>query len=197
MLEAKLRSNIQPLFEYISYALPGTVTPNGLTICALATGLIAGSCIALGYLVYAFIALWISGLCDVLDGTRARQTGMQNPLGAYIDLISDRTVESAIIVGFAYIYPQHMFLYLLFVISVLLHFSTFLAAGALFPNTGTKSIYYDHSLIERFEAFIGFSLMLIIPSSISQILSILNLLIFYSAVMRFKRVLQEVQTRNL
>lgn len=193
MIEAHLRTKVQPLFNAVCSILPDTVTPNRLTLCASICGFAAGACIAYGQLYIGLILLWTSGICDILDGTKARQSGTQNPVGAYIDLISDRAVEAAVIIGFAVLYPQYHFAYLLFVVSVLLHFSTFLAASTIFANTGTKSIHYDHSLIERFEAFIGFSLMLILPAHINCILNSLTVLIFYSAASRFCKILSHAK----
>jgi len=43
----------------------------------------------------------------------------------------DRMVEASVILGFAISHPQHMFAYLLFFVAVLLHFSTFVAAGIM------------------------------------------------------------------
>lgn len=188
MIEAQFRTAVQPFFERICYRLPRTVTANHVTLCALCMGLGAGGAIACGNLITALIFMWISGLCDVLDGTYARMTGTAHPMGAYNDLIADRVVEAAIILGFAVRYPEHHMAYLLFVIGVLLHFSSFLAAATLMPNLGTKSLHYEHTLIERCEAFIGFSLLCLFPLHIGIILMVLNLLIFYTAATRFIRV---------
>jgi phosphatidylglycerophosphate synthase len=193
MIEEHYRAVLQPSIDRICRHLPSALTADHLTLCALVVGLAAGCALAYGHLIVGCILIWISGLCDVLDGTHARLTRTMHPKGAYKDLIADRIVESAIILGFAVRYPEHHMAYLLFVICVLLHFSTFLAAAALMPNLGNKSVHYEHTLIERCEAFIGFSLLCLFPQQIGSILTVLNLLIVYTAATRFIRVMHMQQ----
>jgi len=80
---------------------------------------------------------------------------------------------------------------IVFLIAVLLHFSTFLAAGALFKNTGPKSMYYDSSLVERAEAFVVFFLMLLMPEYAYYSLMCFNGLVFCSGIARYTRVIRE------
>ncbi len=105
---------------------------NKLTLIAFCVGISAPVFLMYGYAGIALTCLLCSGFCDILDGTVARLTHTTHPFGAYIDLISDRMVESALVYRFTVLHPDLYVLYMLFLISVLLHFSTFLAAGALF-----------------------------------------------------------------
>jgi hypothetical protein len=73
---------------------------------------------------------------------------------------------------------------------VLLHFSTFVVAGALFRNHGKKSMHYEHSIIERAEAFIIFSCLLLWPMFISTLLIPFSLLILSDGALRFIKVLR-------
>ena len=129
-------------------------------------------------------------MCDVVDGTLARISNNSQKIGAYLDLISDRMVECAVILGFTFFYPQYYLAYILFLISVILHFSTFVVAGAIFKNDGPKSMHYDKSLVERAEAFVTFSFMMVFPDYIMQILMIFTFLVFSSAMARFFRVVR-------
>ncbi len=191
MLETYLRPKVQPVCNIVGRCLLWLYcTPYMLTISAFLAGLACGAAIICNYMYVACALLLFSGLCDMLDGTVARLSNSADPKGAYIDLISDRMVESIFICSLAVAYPEHYYLYLLFFVGLLLHFTTFIAAGALFENTGNKSMYYDVSFIERAEAFMAFVLMLLFPAYIFYILTILNVGIFCSAIARFMRVMQ-------
>jgi phosphatidylglycerophosphate synthase len=162
-----------------------------LTLCAFLSGISAGIAVVLHCLYLACILLCISGLCDILDGSLARLQNNAQPIGAYIDLISDRMVESAFIYGCAIAYPEHIHAYITFFIALLLHFTTFVAAGALFKNSGNKSMHYDSCLIERGEAFACFCAMLLFADYMFWILTVLNIGIFASAINRFIKITQK------
>lgn len=193
MLEHQFRFVIQPLIDTIARSFPKKITPNVITGIALTTGMFAGYAIGNNHMYMALGMLWFSGICDVLDGTLARIRTISNPVGAYIDLISDRMVESAIIVGCYILYPQYGLACLLFFVALLFHFSTFIAAGALFENSGEKSFHYEHTLIERAEAFVVFSFMLMFPQYMFETLMCFNGLIFISAANRMYRVITFTQ----
>lgn len=190
MLETHLRSTVQPLLNSIAQKLTPFCSPNSITVVAFITGLSAGVSIALHHFMVAGIFLGISGLCDMLDGTMARVTNTSTTIGAYCDLIADRMVEAAVILGFAFAMPEYALAYITFFIAVLLHFSTFLAAGALFPNAGKKSMHYDNSLVERAEAFLVFFIMLVVPEYAYQSLLCFNGLVLCSGISRFVRVIK-------
>lgn len=196
MIETHVRIKVQPFFNFIGSLLIRyrSISPNVITGCALITGIISGILIATEHLLYALIFLLISGLCDVLDGTVARLSHQSQKIGAYFDLISDRMVEAAVIVGFAVYAPQHLLAYLFFFVSVLLHFSTFVIASSLWSNTGEKSLHYDKSIVERAEAFIIFVLMLLFPAYLAPLLVGLNCAIFIAAGARFIRVVRYAQS---
>lgn len=192
MIETNLRLRVQPAFDYLGSLLITHVThsANAITLCACITGFLASYCIAIAHFNMALFLLLCSGICDILDGTVARLLRTSHKLGAYLDLISDRMVEASIMLGFAYRYPQHQFTYLLFLTALLFHFSTFVVAGALWPNNGSKSMHYDISFIERAEAFIIFMLMLLFPDYNNVLLMALNGAIFATGYTRLLRVIR-------
>ncbi len=189
MIETHLRHKCQRYFDRVGhYLIKLPITANQVTLCAFVCGLLSAVFIAVGFTVCALIFLWISGICDVLDGTIARLTNSSHPFGAYTDLIADRMVECALILGFALRYPEHYLSYIIFLIALLFHFSTFVVAGSVFQNKGPKSIHYDRSIVERAEAFIVFSFMMLYPEAIFYLLVPFNLIIFVSGGARFMRV---------
>lgn len=190
MIDTKLRKNVQPFFDTIGKVLVAMkLTPNAVTVIAFVTGLL--SAVALGFKLnfIALSLLWLSGLLDVLDGTVARLTGKSSPQGAYMDLIFDRLVEAAIILGLYHAYPKFTWMYLLFFVAVLFNFTTFIVAGALFKNEGNKSMHYDVGIAERTETFIVFSLLMLLPKYIFIILLVFNLIVFMTGMIRFYKVL--------
>ncbi|MDW7657443.1 MAG: CDP-alcohol phosphatidyltransferase family protein [Bacillota bacterium] len=191
MIDTKWRKLFQPLFNLLARPLVRLrVTPDTITWTAFALGLMAGLCLAIGYPVIALILLWLSGLLDVLDGTVARLTGNTSKKGAYLDLILDRMVESAMILGFVWARPDMAFAGLLFFTAVLFNFTTFIVAGALFANQGNKSMHYDVGLAERTETFLVFSLLILIPAASLPILLVFDVIIFLTGVLRFIRIIR-------
>ncbi len=190
MLETHIRARVQPFFNLLGKSLiPLNITPNEITVASFIFGIGAGIAIAFHYFLIGLGFLLLSGLGDILDGTVARLTNNSQKTGAYMDLIADRMVEASFILGLSIAFPEHHLAYILFLISVLLHFSTFVVAGSLFQNDGPKSMHYDKSLIERAEAFVFFSVILLFPQYTFELLMVLNALIFCCAITRFFRVL--------
>ncbi len=189
MLDSKARKYIQKGMDAIAkYSGLIYLHPNVITSLAFALGLICAYTISKGYTIAAFVLLWVSGGLDVLDGTVARLTNKSSKFGAYLDMIFDRMVEAAIILGFYFFAPVHSLTYLLFFVAVLFNFTTFMLAGNLFANTGVKSMHYDFGLAERTETFIFFSLLILFPSYIVIILNIFNALIFVTGIIRIVRI---------
>lgn len=189
MIESHIRAKLQPYFNHAGAQI-AHLSPNHITMAAFITGITSGIFLSADYRMIALALLLASGVLDVLDGTVARLNNQSHPAGAYMDLISDRMVECAMILGFTVSYPHYYFAYILFLISVLLHFATFVAAGALFKNEGHKSMHHDHSFIERAEAFIVFILMLLFPAYIFELLTLFSVAIIADAVGRFSRVIK-------
>lgn len=189
MLDVHIRPQLQHLFDICAHkCIRLGLTPNKITLIAFCIGIAAPLFLVCGYSALALTCLLTSGLCDILDGTVARLTNNSHPFGAYIDLISDRMVESALVLGFASLYPDFYLLYMLFLISVLLHFSTFLAAGALFKNDSAKSMHYDKSVVERAEVFVIFACIIIAPQYQQPLLCPLTTVIFMAGLNRMRRV---------
>lgn len=191
MLDTKYRKAIQPAVDLPAKLLCKTrIRPNHITSLALVTGIVSSIFIGFSFFITGLVLLWISGFLDVLDGTMARLKGQSSKEGAYMDLIFDRMVEAAVMLGLYFALPQYGVWYLLFLISALFNFTTFTVAGALYKNEGKKSMHYDVGLIERTEAFIGFSLVLIFPSFTWLVLLVLDGLIFLTGIARFYRILR-------
>lgn len=191
MIDSNLSHHFTEKFNLIGKIfIKLNISPNTITFLAFIIGI--GSAIALSFsnTILALILLWISGLFDVLDGTVARAMGKSSKLGAYLDLIFDRIVESGIIIGFYFFLPEHTIAYLIFFAGAMFNFTTFMLAGNLFDNKSKKSMHYDSGLIERTETFITFALMMIFPAFSFIILMIFNLLMITTGLSRLFRVIK-------
>ncbi len=165
MIETKIRPTFQKLcIDPIAKRLANYAKPNTITLCSLAVGLFAALSIALDWRISAIIFMLLSGYFDILDGSVARLNNQSTELGTVLDIMSDRTVEVAIILCFAFRAPDYAIVYLLMMGVTLLCISSFLVVGIFSTNTTNKSFYYSPGLMERAEAFIFFILIALVPS---------------------------------
>ncbi len=191
MIDTKLRKYAQSGFDTAAKRLYLTkLHPNHITIFGFLVGMVSVVCLSYGYPVAALILLWVSGALDVLDGTVARLTQKKSQLGAYLDVIFDRMVEVFLILGFYFLKPEFVLSYFVFFIASMFNFTTFMLAGALFPNTGKKSMHYDGGLVERTETFLVFSLMMLFPAWIFISLNIFNALMIITGLYRMVRIIR-------
>ena len=191
MIDTRLRGYMQPTFDKIAKTLHHAgFSPDSVTIMAFLIGVLSGYLVSRQWMVPALIFLWLSGLLDVLDGTISRISGKASPTGAFLDLILDRMVEAAVILGFYAIAPEHALAHLLFFVGVIFNFSTFLAAGSLFRNSGVKSMHYDPGILERTETFLLFTAMILWPAARYWLLMLFNVTMFLTGIIRFLRILK-------
>lgn len=193
MLDTYVRPYIQPVLNVVSSLFIALrFTPLTVTFLAFVTGIISAVFLSQDHVLSACALMWLSGLLDCVDGTIARLERTSTNWGAYNDLIADRMVEAAIIAGFAFWRPVLMPVCFAFIVAVLFHFSTFAIAGSLFKNHGPKSMHYEASIVERGEAFIIFTLMMIFPQQSYLLLFGLTTLIALTAFARYLRFSQFV-----
>ncbi len=197
MIDSKYRKVFQPSFDMIGkLAVKTRLSPNQITAIALIAGVSSGVLIANNKMLLATGLLLFSGLLDVLDGTVARLTNKSSPIGAFLDMIFDRMVEASVILGFYFIHPEFSLAYLLFFISVIFNFSTFTVAGALFKNTGKKSMHYDSGMAERSETFITFILMMMFPVYSGTILFFFTIIVFLTGIIRSHSIIKYVREQE-
>ena len=193
MIDSNLRKYFQGGFNSLAFIfIKLNLSPNTITITAFILGIICCLLIVSKYLIAALAVLWLSGFMDVMDGTIARIQNKSTIIGMYLDLILDRMVESVVILGFVIAFPEYFISYTFFFIFALFNFTTFTVAAAVLKNQGPKGVHYDSGIIERTEAFIAFSLMMIFPDFIPVTLTVFNILMFVTGVIRFKKVINYI-----
>src|SRR5215469_13940086 len=130
------------------------VSANLATAAALAAGVGAGIAFAVKSPGWGILLLAISATLDALDGTLARETGQPTLRGGVADLVADRVVESAVIIGIAWPYPALYLPVLILLASWYVNITVFLAVGAALERHGPKLIDYPPGILERTEALL-------------------------------------------
>jgi len=87
------------------------ITPNQLTIAGLLVTVIAAVLIGADHPFMGGLVLLFAGVFDIFDGALARASNRSYPYGAFLDSITDRLSEGAVLVG-VLLYFQHHQLYL-------------------------------------------------------------------------------------
>src|SRR6266508_1136669 len=75
------------------------IDANSFTYLALSSGIVAGLLFYYGRPVVALLCLALSGLADAVDGRVARLGKGATPWGGVLDLVCDRLVEAAVLLG--------------------------------------------------------------------------------------------------
>lgn len=102
-----MRKSFKNILEPIGRFLNSLgLMPNMITILGLAGNAIGAILLARGYMTAGGILILLMGPLDALDGTMARQRGMDGKFGAYVDSVTDRYSELVIFAGLLYYYAQ-------------------------------------------------------------------------------------------
>ena len=137
------------------------VSANALSVVALMTGTVSGLLFYLGLPFVALLFLILTGLADGLDGRVARLGGGATPWGGVLDLVFDRIVEAAVLLGISLPYPHLHAPALVLAATWYVNLCVFLAVGAASEQHREKVIVYSPGLVERgeglfFALFAGF-----------------------------------------
>jgi CDP-diacylglycerol--glycerol-3-phosphate 3-phosphatidyltransferase len=186
MLDTNARKYVQPLIKkFAMIFVKLKMSANQVTVLALLIGLLPA--VIFYYFDNAILAvavLWLSGLLDAVDGTIARITNTSSPFGTIMDLVFDRVVEISLIVCFALKFEPSIVLIILEA-SIILSMTIFLSVGAASNKKSEKSFHYQAGIAERTEGFIFFSLAMLFPTYLNQILLVFTALILITALQRF------------
>ncbi len=75
------------------------ITPNQISLLALAAGLLCAALFCQGAFVWGSLALFASAVFDLVDGSVARKTGAHTDFGAVFDWIVDKYVDALALLG--------------------------------------------------------------------------------------------------
>lgn len=128
--------------------------------------------------------LLLSGYFDILDGSVARLQGSSSSFGTILDILSDRFVESFIIIAIFINQLDIAWVGLLMMMSIIVCISSFLLVGIFSQKESSKSFYYSPGLIERAETFIFFIVMILFPNMVLILGLIYTLLVLWTTLYR-------------
>lgn len=103
MLDLRGRSRLAPILDPVAKGLGKLrLTPTMVTVLGLLVTIGGGILIASGRYVAGAVTAGIGSLLDALDGSLARMQGSASIKGAFIDTVSDRFGEIAVLAGLAF-----------------------------------------------------------------------------------------------
>lgn len=171
---------VEPILPFFDRLSPQTLT---LSSCLL--GLMVCPLIIFDFSWIALLTLLLSGFLDTLDGSLARYLNLISSKGAALDIVCDRIVEITVIIGLFFVDANvRAFPSILMLSSILLCITTFLVVGIFVENQSVKSFFYSPGLIERGEAFLFFSIMILFPSTFLIAAYLFSALTLFTAIFR-------------
>ncbi len=202
-----LESTLRPFFQRtcinpVANIAANFTHPNAITLFSFITGLIAAIFLSLEHNFLAVIFLLLSGYLDILDGSVARLNNQSSQMGTIFDILSDRMVESFIVIALVVREPELAFIALLMMMSMLVCVSSFLLVGIFSEaqqKSSQKSFYYSPGLMERAEAFIFFILMILFPLLSFTLGVIFTVLVLWTTLYRvyeFSGYVKEMEITN-
>lgn len=193
MIENYIRPTYQKFcVDYIAKRLVDKCTPNQITLFACLLGILIIPALSMHKPLLATLLLLLSGYCDTLDGTLARLNSTNSNAGTMFDIVIDRIVEFAVILGLFAMDPIHRGWGTLFMLgSVLICVTSFLVVGIFTPNSSNKGFHYSPGLIERFEAFVFFTAMIWLPQYFQWLSSIFSILVGWTAYIRVSQFVRQ------
>ncbi len=199
VLEGLIRPSYQRLFvdpvARLLARLPW-VTPLRITLLSGLLGLLIVYFLVIDLPVLACLVMWFSGYLDTLDGTLARLTMGSSNYGAVLDILSDRWVEFCIVLGLYFVMPASRgLLSILMLGSILLCVTSFLVVGIFVENNSVKGFHYSAGLMERAEAFLFFTAMMLLPHVYTVLAILFVFLVLLTAGLRVSQYLQQERQR--
>jgi len=199
-----LENYLRPAFS--KYFVTGVVNylaskaillPKQITFLAGLSGI--GACVALmnGSPGLACGLLLFSGYCDIIDGALARKMHCVSSSGAVLDIAIDRLVEFAAVLGLYWLEPETRgFICILMLGSILCCVTSFLVVGIFSANDSQKSFHYSKGLIERFEAFVFFILMILFPEQFRLLGAIFVILVILTTLIRITEFTRQMSPES-
>lgn len=162
--------------------------PLAITTAACLIGVAFCPLLFFGWKWIALAALFLSGFLDTLDGAVSRYQNSSSAIGAVWDIVCDRIVEFSVLLGLYWVDPENRGLLTIGMLgSVLLCISSFLVVGIFSENQSPelkKSFHYSPGLIERAEAFLFWTVMVLVPQAFFALSCIFIALVLATTLLR-------------
>lgn len=165
---AKLPKFVKPLLSL--YRLL-RLTPNVVTLLGLVVGLVAAFLVSENLFFPAVVTWWLGRLLDGTDGIYARKTNQSSYFGAHLDILSDMTAYSAMIIGFSVAFPDLQKLWSIILFLYILCITGALSLGHLqeklkIPSRNNRGLRLASGIAEGGETGIAYTMFLIFPEHI-------------------------------
>lgn len=186
MIEPYIRPLYQSILcDPIARFIGKMLSPNVITVLAILVGVAIAPALFYGQTTLALVLLILSGLFDTLDGTVARLCYQTSPYGTALDIVGDRVVEFAILLGLYFVAPETRSLDVLLMLgSILICVTSFLVVGIFSENNSQKSFHYSPGLMERPEAFVFFAAMMLFPEYFHILALVFSFCVLLTAIIR-------------
>lgn len=195
MIDHVLRSPKEQLLKPIAKSLR-KVHPTSLTLVALSVGLAAALAIALDLYGLALLLWLLNRLLDGLDGELARLFSKQTDFGAYLDILVDYAIYTAIPAALALTNPSPLNLTATIVLLGFFYLNSaswmYLAAllekrGQGSSNQGERtSITMPKGLIEGAETIIFYCLFIVFPAHLASLFFIMCFFLLITILQRLR-----------
>ena len=195
MFDGQLRTAINPAIDrFAARLVQAGATANGTTMAGFALGLCAAAFIASGWLLFGLTFIFLSRLCDGLDGAIAKQT-RSTDFGGYLDIVLDFAFYGLIPLAFAVYNPaQNAVAASVLLLSFYVNGASFLAFAIIAEKRklttearGKKSFFFTTGLAEAGETLAVFTMFCLVPNWFAPIAYIFAAICFWTA---FARILQ-------
>lgn len=151
------------------------VSPTAMTFAAFIVALAAAAVVALGWPRTGF-ALWIlSRIGDGLDGVLARVSNRKSAFGGYLDITLDMTAYSAMVLGFAVLYPSHGIVWAAILAGYVIAITTTLALasaaerGGHALSTTNRTFQFTSGLAEAGETSFVYGVWAFLPGLVAPL----------------------------
>ena len=187
MLEVYLRPIYQSLLVDPIARMFSNYSPMMITYIACLSGIMIAPALMYGHPTLAIALLLFSGFLDTLDGTVARANNKVSEQGVIFDIVSDRIVEVAVILGLFAVDPEGRgWLAMAMLASSYVCVTSFLVVGVFNRARKETSV----GIMERAEAFVFFLLMISFPNHFSTLAWLFIGFVMFTGYAQLARFLQ-------
>ncbi len=197
MLDSTIRPIIDPgLNKLAELANRAGFSANQITVTGFVLGVATIPALAAQQYTIALTLLLLNRLLDGLDGAVARLEGPTD-IGAYLDIVLDFIVYSAVVFGFCLAQPDASLSGAFLIFSFIGSGTAFLAFAVIAEKRGMsteaqgkKSIYYLSGIAEGFETIVILSLMCLMPEYFSTLAVLFGVVCWISTTGRIAHAVQ-------
>jgi phosphatidylglycerophosphate synthase len=195
MFDGALRTAIDPFIDRLAARLvKAGATADGTTLTGFALALCAATAIASGWLWLGLMFIFLSRLCDGLDGAIAKQTRASD-FGGYLDIVLDFAFYGMIPLAFAIFNPAANAVAAgVLLLSFYINGASFLAFAIIAEKRklitearGKKSFFFTTGLAEAGETLAVFAAFCLVPNWFAPIAYLFAAICIWTA---FARILQ-------